>query len=314
MNSVNRYFLPLVLVCLNGIASAQQGPDAIARAKAIAPLIDEVTVAVLHADLTRIQAEPLLQKVAGWIPEWKSKLETMAPVLTAPLEGLRAAGVTDVYAVVSVAGPLEPNNFLFFVVPLSGQVNESDVTQIIRQALPDGSLQLDRIGGALVIGLADTLARLRDVTPDERPELAVAFAALEGTAVQAVLLPPKHTRRVIEEIMPELPEALGGGPSSILTNGILWAAAGADLSPKLSFSAVIQSREQDSAKNLLVKWGDLRKRLVQAENVTREIPNFERLLDLLTPQVRDSRLILQGNEDSEVFQAVLEAVRAELVP
>ena len=50
--------------------------------------------------------------------------------------------------------------------------------------------------------------RLRPIT---RPELTTAFETAGDTAIQAILLPPKYFRRVIEETMPQLPKEIGGG-------------------------------------------------------------------------------------------------------
>lgn len=312
MKRIFPYFVFLTALFATGIAGAQQRPDVTARAKSIAPLIDELTIAVFHVDLARIQPEPLLEKVAGWFPESNSQLKAMVPVLSAPLDKLKAAGATDAYAVVSLAGPLAPDNFLFFVVPLSDRSNEQAIEQVIRQVLSDDTLKVDRLNNALVIGMSDTLTRLRTVVPDERPELAAAFKAVEGTAAQAFLLPPKHARRVIEEIMPDLPEAIGAGPSSILTNGMLWAAAGVEISPKASITGVVQSRDKDSAEKLALKWADVRRMLVDDEELIRKIPHFDRLLDFLKPEVRDSRLAFEIDEDSEAFTALIKAIRSEL--
>lgn len=305
-------FVFLTALFTTGIADAQESPHATAQARAIAPLIDEVTVAVLHVDLSRIQVKPLLKKAVHWFPEWKSEIEAAVPALSVPLEAMKAAGVTDAYAVVTLAGPLDADNLLFFAIPLPGQSNEKTVSQAIRQAAGDDSLRVERLHDALAIGTSDTLARLRDVRPDERPELQAAFEATEGTVAQAILLPPKHTRRVIEEIMPELPEAIGGGPSSVVTNGILWAVVDVELEPKVSITGVIQSRDKDSAERLRAKWVDVRRILVENEELRREIPHFGPLFDFLTPEVRDSRLALEVNEDSEAFTALIKAIRNEL--
>ena len=150
MKRIFPYFVFLTALFATGIAGAQQRPDVTARAKSIAPLIDELTIAVFHVDLARIQPEPLLEKVAGWFPESNSQLKAMVPVLSVPLDKLKAAGATDAYAVVSLAGPLAPDNFLFFVVPLSDRSNEQAIEQVIRQVLSDDSLKVSERKGMFI--------------------------------------------------------------------------------------------------------------------------------------------------------------------
>jgi len=58
------------------------------------------------------------------------------------------------------------------------------------------------------------------------PELTAAFEAAGDSAVQVALIPPAYAARVIDELMPEFPKQLGGGPTTVLTRGISWAAAG----------------------------------------------------------------------------------------
>ena len=54
------------------------------------------------------------------------------------------------------------------------------------------------------------------------------FAQLSIQAAQFLLLPTADIRRVIEEMIPTLPGAVGGGPSTTITRGCLWAAVGVE--------------------------------------------------------------------------------------
>ena len=89
-----------------------------------------------------------------------------------------------------------------------------------------------------------------DIAADARPELAAAFEAAGDTAVQVIFTPPKYFKRVVEEIMPQLPKEIGGGEGAMLTKGCLWAAIGLDLPPQISAKLVIQSQDATAADAL----------------------------------------------------------------
>src|SRR5207249_10501690 len=144
------------------------------------------------------------------------------------------------------------------------------------------------------------LTRLKNLKPEDRPELAKAFAAAGDTAIQALLIPSKENRKVIEEIMPKLPQELGGGPITIVTRGALWAAVGADLPPKLSLRETIQSSDTEAAKKLC----DLIARFYQGvgeegspNQKARDLfPGWDKLVEQLTPKVEGDRLVVALEE------------------
>jgi len=133
---------------------------------------------------------------------------------------------------------------------------------------------------------------VKTVEPETRPELASAFEAAGDTAAQILLLPPEHSRRVIEEMMPNLPNEVGGGSSTILTRGLLWGAVGLDVAPQVSLRLVIQSRDREAAADLQDKWEDLVESLSTAEGVRKRVPDLQKSAALLKPDVEGDRLAL----------------------
>jgi len=137
---------------------------------------------------------------------------------------------------------------------------------------------------------ASTLEALRKLQPHARPNLVKAFAAAGDTAVQALLLPTDDTRRVIEETLPQLPKELGGGPSTAITRGLLWAAGGVNAPPKLSLTATIQSKDAESAKALLGVIQNAVKSLEKLPHARMLV--LGELATALTPKVDGDRLLL----------------------
>ena len=85
----------------------------------------------------------------------------------------------------------------------------------------------------------------------ENPHLSAALAEVDQFPLYGVLVPPPYAKRAIREQMPELPELIGGGPSSLLTEGLVWAAIGVDPN-SFSLKLVIQS-ESDAAAQALAQ-------------------------------------------------------------
>jgi hypothetical protein len=67
--------------------------------------------------------------------------------------------------------------------------------------------------------------------------------------VQVLLLPPAYLRRVMLELPFELPPQLGGGPSSLFSEGVKWAALGIDPA-QLQTRLVVESLSDSGAQEL----------------------------------------------------------------
>ena len=215
------------------------------RAKAVAPYVDDMTVAVAHVDLSRVAIGPLVEMLARLIPDVKDLqggLQAEAAKQMSSVQTVLQAGVKNVYITVSLGGP-GPIPTVLAVFPLPATADEKAIRAALRIPAEAGR----RIGDALVIRLPPTDNRPIEIRSSQRPELTAAFEAAGDGAAQGVLIPPAYTRRVIEELMPQLPKEIGSGPSSILTRGVWWAAVGIDLPPRLAMHAVIKSQDASAA-------------------------------------------------------------------
>ena len=133
--------------------------------------------------------------------------------------------------------------------------------------------------------------------------MAAAFEAAGDTAAQVVLIPPAHARRVIEEFMPQLPENLGNGPSTVLTRGVCWAAIGINSPPQESLRLVIQSTDARAAEALRVKLPDLLHLLGRHKDVREALPEYDEVVALFSPTAEADRLVL--SLDGKGLQVVL---------
>jgi len=169
---------------------------------------------------------------------------------------------------------------------------------------------IDRLGGLLVASTGATMERLKTVKADPRPEVAAALEAAGDTTAQVLLLPPAYSRRVIEEMMPDLPGEIGGGKSTIITRGVLWAALGVEGPPKTSFRLVVQSEDAPAAAALRDTWIGILRLIGQIEEVREELPMFETIAKHFVPDVQADRLTLTLSEEN----GALAELRAILKP
>ena len=272
--------------------------DAEARAKAVAPFIDEQTIAVGHADLTRVDLDAIIAKLTEYVKGSEPALAEAKKELGDWLGAWTKVGVRDLYVVVSLADiPGQPP---FLVIPLEGDGDGKVIGEAMNRSKHFEHFKFEKIGSALVGGSQKTMARLKALKPDNRPELAKAFKAAGDTAIQAILIPTNENRKVVEEIMPKLPQELGGGPISVITRGFLWAAVGVDLSPKASLRVTVQSQDAASAqklRDLTAKFLFLQGEEGPHNQKARDfLPGFDKLVEQLTPKVQEDRLVVTLDE------------------
>lgn len=272
--------------------------DADARAKAVAPFLDEQTIVVVHADLTRIDINATAAKLTEYAKPLEENLAKAKRELGDWLPAWTKAGVRDMYVVVSLADV--PGQPPLLVIPLQGDSDGKAIVEAMSRNKHFEDFQFEKIGSAMVAGGPKTMARVKNLKPDNRSELAKAFSAAGDTAVQAILIPTNENRKIVEEIMPKLPQELGGGPITIVTRGFLWAAVGVEFPPKTSVHVTVQSQDAASAQKLRDLVAHCFK-LVGEEGPHNQkardvLPGFDKLVERLTPKIQEDRLVVTLDE------------------
>ncbi len=290
-------------------AAAQEKFDPAARAKVVAPFVDDQTVAVLHVDTSRMPVDAVLAKAWEILPGLEHELGRARKDVNLWLKELAPIAGKELYVVVSTAdvgGPWFWYAPRITLVSLKPGVDE----KAIAKALDAPDVAKKRIGDFLLIAPPKTMKRLEGLKAEPRPEIAAAFEAAGDTGAQVLLFVPPYARRVIEELLPELPKEIGGGPSMVLTRGIQWIALGGDVAPQVSGRLVIQSQDAQAAEALRNKWVEGFKRVGQYKEVRQFVPQFDQLAALLTPKVEGSRLRIAL--DGETVGRILDAVKRPL--
>lgn len=305
MATTIRYMISGLLLVSAPLAGADTQFDPDAHAKSIAPFIDTQTVAVAHIDLTGIEPGPLVDTFVKLVPEAQGEVDR--DEVKRILDGFVDAGARELYVVATLAD--WPSMLYFVVVP---HVERVDRDAFVANLEAIASLTKNELvvplDDALVFGHRRTIERLKSIKPDVRPDLADAFRAAGDADVQVLLLPTDNDRRVVEELMPTLPEQIGGGPSTILTRGVRWLALGIDAPPKISLRLTVQSADAKAAAALRAKWQEVVGILSKQQIPRRGLQDIDKALALLTPEVEEDRLVLRLDAANRSIEALLAAV------
>jgi hypothetical protein len=276
----------LVIAAASSAGQAQAKLDGQAHGNVIAPFVDEQTIGVVRVDLSRLDFDQLLKQAAELTPGGERILAPAVEHFRPMAKRLLDSGVEDVYVVVSLAD-LPQLPFLVLSAPDNAVAAELETwrAELHVEAI-------ERIGKAVFAGSQRALQRVKSQPPAARPEIARAFSAAGDAAVQVLLLPTADNRRVIEELMPTLPSAVGGGSSKVLTRGAMWAAIGIDLRPRFALELVMQSQDRETAAALRDKWLAVLQLFEHDARIVSAVPQFKELAGLLAPTVKDDRLLL----------------------
>ena len=238
------------LIVFTGFTLVAHGAEQVDTA-AIAPFVNENTVAVIRADLTNIDF--------GAVRKWAE--QALMPQGLADSERARAAigqaviqamgiineftraGGKTVWIVFTVE---HPNHLGFVVVPLDWSGGDvAAVKGLMARVAGTEPKQILQVHGALVV--TPDPAVIARLVPTARPELTRALGAAGEGKLQVALVPSDAARKVLESMLPQLP---GGEPASVLTRGIVWASIAAQPPPDAAARILIQSQDAQSAQAL----------------------------------------------------------------
>ncbi len=280
---------------------------------AIAPFLDQQTLLVGRLDFSAVAVEPTATTFEQFThqadPEWaaseefRSAFQAGKQVASQWIADFQAAGGREMYMILSLRH-LSDEPF-FWVVPLPEGADAEAIQQLMSQGALPVAETTAILHNAVVAGPEQILQQLQDIEPSVTPpSLEEAFATVSDSAVQFVFILNDDNRRIIEEMLPELPPHLGGGPSTNFTQGCLWAAMGLNTPPEMSAKIVIQSRDAQAAEILrdTVVVNALQT-VCQNKQIREFLSNADELVETLTPTVSGDRLLLEL--DHQQIQEIL---------
>lgn len=289
---------------------AHSNPPTTTDAEIVQPFVGESTIVIAKVDLAQV-ALPDLDALFEWpSDEVKAQYKQAYDLVQTQLSRARTlVGNRPVYAAIDVpVSPARRPVFVFVRNPEAGP--SADLLSFLRE---EKQLQPETFGDYLVVGdspTADLPRLLAGLSPAPREELAPALQAVERFPVQILLLPPAYLRRVMRELPFELPPHLGGGPSSLFSEGVKWAALGIDPA-QLRTRLVVESFSDSGAQELANLIPKMLAAMLDAapQALRQQIPG--ELLPLLTnafqPEVTGRRvtIALDGlDENSATFRVL----------
>lgn len=301
--------LSILTVVSAGMANAASPSSPEDRAKAIAPYLDRQTIAVGYVDVRRVEPKSLVDLHVRLVPEAAVEREQRLAALNSAVSTLRQCDFPEFYVVFSLADI--PGAPPFVIFPARQGSNAEGLIKAIPLPPANNNVRTEKLDRAVIFATRQALDRIHRHKPDPRPELVEAFRAAGDAAIQLLVLPTKDERRVVEEMLPELPPEIGGGPSTILTRGLRWMAVGINPPPATSLHAVIQSQDAAAATALREKW-IVATRLLGRQELPQMVRNLERPVSLLVPEVQGDRLVVSTEKLPGGAERLLQALAPPL--
>jgi len=274
---------------------AGEASSAAADVAFVQPFIGETTALVAKIDLARLSLPDLSDRIKSAAPGSEEAFRTRTRDAAAWIEALRTAtGGQAVYVTVGI--PLSMTERpVFLVLKETPRADRKKLVDRLSVILEMESIAREGVIVAIPgrnVSVASALGTLR---PTPREGLVDAFKAVEEYPIQVLLVPPDYVRRTVTELMPRLPRQLGGGPSNVLTEGLVWAALGVDLA-QLRARLVVRAASEEAARRLaehLPKM--LRSAFETLPGFQQRIPSeaFASLLALPAPRVDGDRLVVR---------------------
>lgn len=300
--------LPVLTVALIADhARAQGANDAAAKAAIVAPYLDGETLAVARVDLRKLDVPAAIKTLGTIAPagdaEFAKHLPEIERLATGLLKMLTQAGFHELYFVFSLADLRPGGPPVIVVAPLQADADVSKAPQVLRDVLRLNAMEFRN--RTIVAGSPETLDRLKKLQAVPRPEVLKGFQRTGDAALQVILAPSDDTRRVLREMLPRLPDEVGGGSGKMLADGLQWAAVYVQAPPQLSVTAIVQSKDADAAaalRGLIVSALQL---VGRQEELRRAVPQFDELSRLVTPRLTGDQLLLNlSDERGETQQFV----------
>jgi len=308
---VNRilFLMFCYFVGLNSFAAgASTGLDQV-----LGPCIDDQTFAVAHLDIEKLDLDAFVGKALSLINEYagpdaakqeQDNLKNFQAMAGARLNDLQKAGGRDIFLVFS----MYDFPYFFVAVPILSASEQARLQQEIQKITKDfnvGEIELHVSDGLILVGLKRTIARLKTASKVRSQALAAGFEACANTTAQVVLFPSSVQRRILAEMLPEIPSESGNINLTTLSKDLHWAALGFNGPPSVSLNITIQSPNAEGADRMLTFVNNLYSK-------GRELmPELDRVFKLLTPRKHGKRLLLEV--DSATADSIINFVAPSLL-
>ena len=263
--------------------------------------VDDQTFAVAHVDVTKLDLDALVSQALSMVREHlgsdsvelaQAGLKDFQSQAGARLNGLLEAGCRDIFLIFSMY------DFPYFsvAVPLSATSDQDRLRQEVQKISQDfkvGDMVTQVSGRVLQVGLKQTITRPRTASPARFQVLAAALQACADSTAQLVLFPSSDQRRVLSEMLPQIPQGSGVMQWAALGQDLEWVALSINAPPALSANLTIQSSSAEAADRILTSIKDIYAFIGKQTEAQGDFSALEEILTRLTPDKQGRYLRLQ---------------------
>jgi hypothetical protein len=213
-----------------------------------APFIDEHTLVVVRADLTRVDVETAL-KLGRALAGEESDVATAADEIRSWLREFGRRGGKDVFI---TYGPSDFPHLPCFLIPAPVEVNRKPLAQLFLDLYRLTGKEADWIvrDGCVCVGPKESLTVVKDRKPIARPDLTAAIDAGADGVIQVAFALSADAKKIHEQVAPTLPPELGGGGIQKITRGMKWMALVIGPGPKMPAKWITECTSPEAASDL----------------------------------------------------------------
>ncbi|KPK72022.1 MAG: hypothetical protein AMJ79_16060, partial [Phycisphaerae bacterium SM23_30] len=219
----------LLLGVMVSAAAGQTGGDRSAQIEQLGRFIEEDTYAIIHVDVQKVNIKAIFDKcveVGQWEEQsdYYQQFQEFSQKIEQLIYTFRQTGGRGLYAIFS--GADFPG--FFVLVDTSEEADFSRLSRFIENTnqelnvVDEDEFDQYRSGRFLVMGLAETIGRVKTIKSATRPEVGAALAAADEATVQLLFTPSADQRRVLEEMLPLMYEELETMPVGAIIKGMQW--------------------------------------------------------------------------------------------
>lgn len=291
----------LSAICLTVSLPALAADTSAKLYRALQPCIDDQTFAVIHLDLTKFDVDALIDYAVGQMSKHagpdvakhaKSGLENFRKRADARLGDLSKAGGKDIFVVFS----MYEFPYFFVAVPIPSGVDRTRLLQQAQRTAGDfkvGDIETHVSDRLILVGLKQTITRLKTISAVESGDLEAAMKACAGKTLQIMLFPSSDQRRIFGEMMPKISAESGTLHPTTVGRDMNWMALGLDGPPAISLNLTIQAGSAEGADRVLTLVKGLYAVAEQYNKARPLVPDLDLILERLIPRRQGDRLRLQ---------------------
>lgn len=230
-----------------GMATAQEMPAKLEFAKRIAPLLDEQTMVVVRVDVARAPVDGITKLLSSFTGE--ADISALAPTLRAWAKEFKSKGGREVFF---TYGPNDfPNKPVLFAPIGATPPERKDLGALLKTLLGDDeTLVIDHLHGCVVAGPKVAVDDIKTRKAAPRPDLQEALSVGKDAIAQLAFGLTKDARKIHEQIVPFLPDDLGGGDIKTITRGLQWLALIVGAGEKIPVQWILEATDNDALQKL----------------------------------------------------------------